>query len=263
MITITFDATWWVVLVFIVDIVIRVAAIIIVPRNRRPTAAMAWLLAIFFIPIVGVSPVPAHRQPAAAAQAPPQAGAHQRLHPRHRGRRSTSARCAARAAVVHVDRHTQPQPRRHAARRATTPPHLCPDYQESLDAMADAIRRRSASCTSSSTSSRRMPLPKPSSARSRTPRSARVTVRVLLDHWATSQPGLPAHAQAARRHGREWHLMLPVQPLPRQVPAPRPAQPPQAARHRRRGRVHGLAERHRLHVQPAQEHQARPALEGL
>ena len=38
MITITFDATWWVVLVFIVDIVIRVLAIIIVPRNRRPTA---------------------------------------------------------------------------------------------------------------------------------------------------------------------------------------------------------------------------------
>ncbi|KLD33364.1 cardiolipin synthase, partial [Xanthomonas perforans] len=28
--------------------------IIIVPRNRRPTAAMAWLLAIYFIPFVGV-----------------------------------------------------------------------------------------------------------------------------------------------------------------------------------------------------------------
>ncbi len=33
---------------------IRIAAIIIVPRNRRPTAAMAWLLAIYFIPIIGV-----------------------------------------------------------------------------------------------------------------------------------------------------------------------------------------------------------------
>ena len=54
MITVTFDATWWLVLVFVVDLVIRVAAIIIVPRNRRPTAAMAWLLAIYFIPIIGV-----------------------------------------------------------------------------------------------------------------------------------------------------------------------------------------------------------------
>ena len=44
----------WVVFVFIVDVAVRILAIIFVPRNRRPTAAMAWLLAIYFIPIVGV-----------------------------------------------------------------------------------------------------------------------------------------------------------------------------------------------------------------
>ncbi len=38
-------ATWWPILVLVFDISIRVAAVIIVPRNRRPTAAMAWLLA--------------------------------------------------------------------------------------------------------------------------------------------------------------------------------------------------------------------------
>ena len=32
----------------------RVLAIIFVPRNRRPGSAMAWLLAIFFIPYIGV-----------------------------------------------------------------------------------------------------------------------------------------------------------------------------------------------------------------
>ncbi|MET4158650.1 cardiolipin synthase [Agromyces sp. PvR057] len=37
-----------------IDLVIRVIAIIVVPRNRRPTAGMAWLLAIFFIPYLGV-----------------------------------------------------------------------------------------------------------------------------------------------------------------------------------------------------------------
>src|SRR5690554_6781896 len=38
----------------LIDIAIRITAIIVIPRNRRPTAAMAWLLAVFFIPYVGV-----------------------------------------------------------------------------------------------------------------------------------------------------------------------------------------------------------------
>ncbi len=37
-----------------VDFVIRVIAVIVVPRNRKPTSATAWLLAIFFIPYLGV-----------------------------------------------------------------------------------------------------------------------------------------------------------------------------------------------------------------
>ncbi len=45
---------WWLVAFGIaVDITIRVIAIIVVPRNRRPTAATAWLLAIYFIPYIG------------------------------------------------------------------------------------------------------------------------------------------------------------------------------------------------------------------
>ncbi|MFD4421265.1 cardiolipin synthase [Agromyces sp. NPDC058484] len=36
------------------DLAIRIAALIIVPRDRKPTAAMAWLLAIFLIPFVGI-----------------------------------------------------------------------------------------------------------------------------------------------------------------------------------------------------------------
>ncbi|MFF2632375.1 cardiolipin synthase [Microbacterium sp. NPDC058021] len=38
----------------IADFAIRVAALIVIPRGRKPTAAMAWLLAIFLIPFVGV-----------------------------------------------------------------------------------------------------------------------------------------------------------------------------------------------------------------
>src|SRR3954451_16353860 len=38
----------------LIDLAIRLIALVVVPRNRLPTAAMAWLLAIFFIPVVGV-----------------------------------------------------------------------------------------------------------------------------------------------------------------------------------------------------------------
>src|SRR6478752_7671489 len=38
----------------LVDFAIKVAALIIIPRRRKPTAAMAWLLAIFLIPYVGI-----------------------------------------------------------------------------------------------------------------------------------------------------------------------------------------------------------------
>jgi cardiolipin synthase len=39
---------------FVIDLVIRVLAVIFVPKNRRPATAAAWLLAIFFIPYLGI-----------------------------------------------------------------------------------------------------------------------------------------------------------------------------------------------------------------
>lgn len=46
--------TWAVTLLWIVDIIIRLALLGIVPGNRRPAVAMAWLLVIFIVPIPGV-----------------------------------------------------------------------------------------------------------------------------------------------------------------------------------------------------------------
>lgn len=43
-----------IVLLVAVDLAIRIASLIAVPRNRRPQTAMAWLLAIFFIPYLGL-----------------------------------------------------------------------------------------------------------------------------------------------------------------------------------------------------------------
>ncbi len=49
----TIGATLWSVAVGI-ELTIRITMVGIVPGNRRPTTAMAWLLAIFFIPVVGL-----------------------------------------------------------------------------------------------------------------------------------------------------------------------------------------------------------------
>jgi cardiolipin synthase len=43
----------WVTIALVIDIAFRVIALVVVPRNRRPQTAMAWLLAIFFIPYFG------------------------------------------------------------------------------------------------------------------------------------------------------------------------------------------------------------------
>ncbi|MCP2367123.1 cardiolipin synthase [Agromyces flavus] len=41
-------------ILILVDWIIRIIALIVIPRERKPTAAMAWLLAIFLIPFVGI-----------------------------------------------------------------------------------------------------------------------------------------------------------------------------------------------------------------
>ena len=42
------------VLAVIVDFIVRVFSVILIPRNRRPQTATAWLLAIFFLPYLGI-----------------------------------------------------------------------------------------------------------------------------------------------------------------------------------------------------------------
>jgi cardiolipin synthase len=42
------------IVVLVLDIAIRVLALIFVPRNRRPQTALAWLLLIFFQPYIGI-----------------------------------------------------------------------------------------------------------------------------------------------------------------------------------------------------------------
>ena len=49
------DPSGWITAVLtVVDYAIRIIALGVVPGNRRPTTAMAWLLCIFFLPIPGI-----------------------------------------------------------------------------------------------------------------------------------------------------------------------------------------------------------------
>jgi cardiolipin synthase len=212
-IQIEFDDPWWLLAVFIFDVIVRIAAIIIVPRNRRPTAAMAWLLAIYFIPIVGVflflligTPRP----------------------PRVRRRRQRAINEYIQKATAGLDFGTlRPDAPEWFTSLVTlnrnlgamplsgdNDAHLISDYQESLDAMADSIRRAKKYVhvefyilQSDATTDNFFRALEEVAARG-------VTVRVLLDHWANR--GKPFYRKTLRRltaMGAQWHLMLPVQPL--------------------------------------------------
>ncbi|MCC2033140.1 cardiolipin synthase [Microbacterium allomyrinae] len=213
MLTITFDATWWAVLILVVDLVIRVTAIIVVPRNRRPTAAMAWLLAIYFIPIIGVFLFLLIGNP--------------RL-PRKRRRKQE---------LINDYIHDTSEALDFGTLRPHAPPwftslvtlnrnlgamplagdnsaHIIPEYQQSLDAMADAIRAAERYVhvefyilQADAATDNFFRALEEVSARG-------VVVRVLLDHWANR--GKPFYKRTLKRldtMGAQWQLMLPVQPL--------------------------------------------------
>ena len=209
----TFIVTWWPIVVLVFDIAIRIAAVIIVPRNRRPTAAMAWLLAIYFIPFVGVLLFLLIGTP--------------RL-PRKRRRKQDAINDYIRETSAHLDFGTL---RPHAPDWFTSivtlnrnlgamplagdnSAHLIADYQKSLDAMADEVRRARKYVhvefyilqTDAATDNFFRALEEVI--------ARGVTVRVLLDHWANR--GKPYYRRTLRRlnkMGAKWQLMLPVQPF--------------------------------------------------
>ena len=213
MISITFDATWWLVLVFVFDLTIRIAAIIIVPRNRRPTAAMAWLLAIYFIPLIGVFLFLLIGNP--------------RL-PRKRRRKQERINGYIHDTGTSLDFGTlRPNAPEWFTSMVTlnrnlgamplagdNGAHLIPDYQESLDAMADAMRAATRYVhvefyilQADAATDNFFRAMEETCARG-------VTVRVLMDHWANRSK--PFYKQTLKRldaMGAQWHLMLPVQPF--------------------------------------------------
>ncbi|MFJ6533898.1 cardiolipin synthase [Microbacterium sp. NPDC091662] len=205
---------WWIAaFLLVLDIIIRVTAIIVIPRNRRPTAAMAWLLAVFFIPFVGVFlflVIGNPRLPRARRRKQDQINEYiaETSEHLHFGTLRPNAP-AWFGPIVQMNQKLGALPL-----SGDNGAHLISDYQESLDEMAEAIRTAQEyvhvefyilqSDTSTDNFFRAL---EEVCARG-------VEVRVLLDHWANR--GKPRYKQTIARlnaMGADWHLMLPVQPL--------------------------------------------------
>lgn len=204
---------WWPVVVLLIDIVIRIIAIIVVPRNRRPTAAMAWLLAIYFIPFIGVFLFLLIGNP--------------RL-PRKRRRKQAvineSIRLMSHGLDLRTLRPNAPDWFRALVRlnrnlgsmpiSGDNGATLISDYQGSIDAMAAAIRQATDYVhvefyilQLDDTTADFFAAMEEVAARG-------VKVRVLLDHWANR--GKPFYRKTLKRLtaiGADWHVMLPVQPF--------------------------------------------------
>ncbi|CAI9390191.1 cardiolipin synthase [Microbacterium sp. T2.11-28] len=212
-ITIDWHWTWWVVVVLVFDITVRVLAIIVIPRNRRPTAAMAWLLAIYFIPIIGIllflligNPrLPRKRRKK-------QEQINQYIRDTSRGLDFGTLRPNAPEwfrSLVTLNRNLGALPI--AGDNGAT---MIAGYQDSLDAMAEAIRGARNYVhvefyilqADASTDNFFRALEEVA--------ERGVVVRVLMDHWANRSK--PFYKETLRRldtMGAHWRLMLPVQPF--------------------------------------------------
>ncbi|WP_313355236.1 cardiolipin synthase [Microbacterium sp.] len=212
---------WWAVLGYvIIDLSVRVFAVIVVPRNRRPTAAMAWLLAIFFIPVLGILLFLLIGNPKL---------------PRVRRRQQerineyiTDTASNLRLGSLRPDPPEWFPPLVRMSQAMGALPlsgdnsaHLISDYQTSLDDMAEAIRGAAdyvhvefyilQADSSTDNFFRAM---EEAAARG-------IPVRVLLDYWANRWK--PKYRETIRRlekMGADWHLMLPVQPLRGRIQRP-------------------------------------------
>ncbi|MFC7945328.1 MULTISPECIES: cardiolipin synthase [unclassified Microbacterium] len=205
---------WWIAtFLLVLDITIRVTAIIVIPRNRRPTAAMAWLLAVFFIPFVGVFlflMIGNPRLPRARRRKQDQINEYiaETSEHLHFGTLRPNAP-AWFGPIVQMNQKLGALPL-----SGDNGAHLISDYQESLDEMAEAIRTAQEYVhvefyilQSDDSTDNFFRALEEVCARG-------VEVRVLLDHWANR--GKPRYKQTIARlnaMGADWHLMLPVQPL--------------------------------------------------
>ena len=241
------------VLLVVVDFVIRIVALVVIPRNRKPQTAMAWLLAIFFLPYIGIL-------------------LFLLLGSRHLPKRRRDKQQAINRYILETTEGTDL-----LNREDPWPPWLEPiaelnrtlgamplvggntaslltDYTKSLQAMTDAISRAKRYVHVEFYIMALDDTTAPFFDALEAAVKRGIIVRVLLDHLALAALSrIRPHHPSAEADGRAVASHAAGAAAARQVPAPRPAQPPQDPRRRRRGRLHRVAEPHRLQLQQVVE----------
>ncbi|SOC87573.1 cardiolipin synthetase 2 [Curtobacterium sp. 314Chir4.1] len=197
----------------LLDLAIRVFSIIYVPINRKPQTATAWLLAIFLIPYIGFIVFLV-------------IGSTKLPHARREKQTEINAYILEQTEGIERVRRDHPWPAwldsiTRLNRELGAMPlvggnsaELYPDYDESIAEMTRAIdgSRRFVHvefyiATLDDTT-------RPFFEALARAQARGVTVRFLLDHWASrGYPGYKDTLAFMDRAGIEWHLMLPLLPL--------------------------------------------------
>lgn len=200
------------VIAVVLDISIRVLALIFVPRNRRPQTALAWLLLIFFQPYVGIILF------LILGRA--------RL-PRNRRRRQREVNDYILETTEGFDRVKRDppwpswlEPIVELNRKLGAMPlvggntaEMWADNQVSLDHMVAEIGEATATIHAEFYILSLDDTTKPFFDALEAAHRRGVTVRVLLDHLGNfPYPGYRRTVRRLKRMGVQWHLMLPFQP---------------------------------------------------
>ncbi len=195
------------------DITIRVLAIIYIPRNRRPQTALAWLLAIFFIPYVGIILfllLGSHRLPKARRER--QAKINEYILETTDGIEDVSRDHSRWPTwldpIVELNRSLGAMPL-----VGGNSASLYPEYDVAIAAMTRAVDAAEKTVHVEFYILSLDHTTKPFFEALERAIDRGVTVRVLLDHIANlRQPGYRRTLRRLDRMGALWHLMLPVQP---------------------------------------------------
>jgi cardiolipin synthase len=204
---------WLVWLGIAVDLVVRVVAVIIIPRNRKPTAGMAWLLAVFFIPYIGILLFLLIGNPKL---------------PRKRRRIQDGINVAIEHAVDNLPKQDLDfhgpawfESLVHLNERLGAMPilggneaRLMSDYNDTLIAMADEIDAATEYVYVESYILSWDSATTPIFDALERAVDRGLTVHVLLDHWASlRRTGYKRTIRKLDSIGVRWALMLPLQPL--------------------------------------------------
>ncbi len=201
------------VLLVLLDLAIRVFSIIYVPYNRKPQTATAWLLAIFLIPYIGFIVflvIGSTKLPRARREKQTEINAYileqtegiervRRDHPWPPWLESVTKLNRELGAMPLVGGNSA---------------ELYPDSYESVQEMTREIDRARRFVHVEFYIATLDDTTRPYFEALARAQARGVTVRFLLDHWASrGYPGYKDTLAFLDRAGIEWHLMLPLQPL--------------------------------------------------